>query len=312
MGSSHKTEYLIAMLDQKSIEKRKESVSKVQKLKAGVKRHELLVDGLETSYIEAGSGKPVVLLHGGEFGGNAEVCWEATIPFLAQHFRVIAPDLLGFGRTAKIMDFVDGRGRRLRHLARFLELVGASGAPCVGNSMGGMLLLFDAASPAPLLQPECIVSIAGAGALNNDSEHMQALINYDGSTSGMRKIVEALFHGRQWAADDAYVERRRESSLAPGAWEAVASARFRRPIEAEAKEPRKQSGGIIYEKVTVPTLVIAGANDKLKPQGWWNELTDAIPDSRSVVITEAGHCPQLEQPEAVNKVLLDFLTQSGS
>ncbi|MGN7712658.1 alpha/beta fold hydrolase [Agrobacterium radiobacter] len=268
-----------------------------------IERHELLVDGLETSYLEAGAGKPVVLLHGGEFGGNAEICWEATIPALAQHFRVLAPDLLGFGKTAKIMDFVDGRSRRLRHLARFLELVGATGAPCVGNSMGGMLLLFDAASSMPVLRPERIVSIAGGGALNNN-DHMQALLDYDGSIAGMQKIVASLFHGESWAADEAYIERRRQSSLAPGAWEAVAAARFRRPVEVQEARDRSE---IAYDRIVVPTLIIAGANDKLKPEGWWNAVAGAIPGARSIVVSEAGHCPQLEQPDIVNEILIDFL-----
>ncbi|MFK0206308.1 alpha/beta fold hydrolase [Agrobacterium sp. NPDC090283] len=274
-------------------------------VQSNIIRHELLVDGLETSYLEAGQGKPVVLLHGGEFGGNAEICWEATIPALAQDFRVLAPDLLGFGKTAKIMDFVDGRGRRLRHLARFLELVGATGAPCVGNSMGGMLLLFDAASSTPVLRPERIVSIAGGGALN-DNEHMQALLDYDGSITGMRKIVASLFHAESRATDEAYVERRRESSLAPGAWEAVAAARFRRPVEVQEARERSE---IAYDRITAPTLIIAGANDKLKPEGWWDIVAGAISGAQSIVVSEAGHCPQLEQPNLVNKVLIDFLTR---
>lgn len=267
-------------------------------------RHEILVDGLETSYLEAGSGKPVVLLHGGEFGADAELCWEATIPALAQRFRVLAPDLLGFGRTAKVVDFVDGRGRRLRHLARFLELLGAVGAPCVGNSMGGMLLLFDAGSLMPLLRPEKIVSIAGGGALLTTSPHVEALFAYDGSSSAMRRIVEALFHDESWARDDAYVERRRKSSLAPGAWEAVAAARFRRPEDTRAMRSLTASSP---RSINVPTLIMAGANDKLKPAGWWNALTETIPESQHVVIPESGHCPQLEQPALVNASLASFL-----
>lgn len=270
-----------------------------------IERHELLVDGLETSFLEAGQGPPVVLLHGGEFGGSAEVCWEATIPALARHFRVIAPDILGFGQSAKIVDFIDGRGRRLRHLARFLECVDAAGAACVGNSMGGMLLLSDAASAAPLLRPERIVSIAGGGALN-DNEAMRALLDYDGSAAGMRRIVDALFHGPAWAADEAYVERRRQSSLSPGAWEAVAAARFRRPVAVQAPHERAE---IDYTRIAVPTLIVAGAEDKLKPPGWWQALTRAIPDSRSVVIPDAGHCPQIEHPGTVNRILIDFLMQ---
>lgn len=267
-------------------------------------RREISVDGLETSYLEAGSGPPLVLLHGGEFGGEAEVCWEATIPALAGHFRVLAPDLLGFGRTAKVVDFIDGRMRRLRHLARFVELMGATGAPCVGNSMGGMLLLFDAASQRPLLSPASIVTIAGGGALV-DSEHTQALFDYDGSLESMRKVVTALFHGEHWAQDDNYVARRRASSLTPGAWEAVAAARFRRPKDLQ--ETRAPSG-IDYSRIKTRTLIIAGENDKIKPHGWWTELTSQMADAAVQVVPLAGHCPQIEHPAVVNKALIEFLT----
>ena len=271
-----------------------------------VERKELLVDGIETSFLEAGAGEPVVLLHGGEFGGDAEGCWEATIPALARHFRVLAPDLLGFGRTAKIVDFVDGRMRRLRHLARFIDLVGAVSAPCVGNSMGGMLLLFDAGSAEPLLRPRKIVSIAGGGALT-ESAHTDALFAYDGSIASMRRVIEALFHGEQWPNDDSYVERRRAISLAPGAWEAVAAARFRRP--ADQTDARPRSSGIAYGRIAADTLVIAGEKDKIKPWGWWEELIGQIERARVVLIPDAGHCPQIEQPEEVNRVLLDFLLE---
>ena len=269
-----------------------------------VHRHDIVVDGLETSFLEAGSGEPVVLLHGGEFGGEAEICWEATIPALARSYRVLAPDLLGFGRTAKVVDFVDGRMRRLRHLARFIEQVDAVGAPCIGNSMGGMLALFDAASDRPLLRPRCIVTIAGGGALLTDSPHVAALFDYDGSTEAMRRVVAALFDGEAWASDDAYVERRRETSLAPGAWEAVAAARFRRPAALQAT---RMPSGIAYERISARTLIVAGGKDKIKPDGWWEELTSRMADTEVVVVPDAGHCPQLEQPGIVNAALLRFL-----
>ncbi len=68
-----------------------------------------VIDGLATHYLEAGHGDPVILLHGGEFGVSAEIGWEATIPALAERYRVLAPDMLGFGRSAKVIDFNDGR-----------------------------------------------------------------------------------------------------------------------------------------------------------------------------------------------------------
>ena len=83
-----------------------------------------VIDGLSTSYLEAGHGDPVVLLHGGEFGISAEIGWEATIPALAERYRVLAPDMLGFGQSAKVIDFNDGRGMRIRHIARFCAELG--------------------------------------------------------------------------------------------------------------------------------------------------------------------------------------------
>ena len=89
-----------------------------------IQRRTAVIDGLLTSYLEAGHGDPVVLLHGGEFGISAEIGWEATIPALAERYRVLAPDMLGFGQSAKVIDFNDGRGMRIRHIARFCAELG--------------------------------------------------------------------------------------------------------------------------------------------------------------------------------------------
>ena len=116
-----------------------------------IHRKTISVDGLVTSYLEAGEGDPVVLLHGGEFGAGAELGWERNIAALAALYRVLAPDQLGFGQSAKVVDFVDGRGMRIRHVARFCELLGVESAHFVGNSMGAINLLVDGTSDRPLL-----------------------------------------------------------------------------------------------------------------------------------------------------------------
>ncbi len=59
-----------------------------------IHRKTMSVDGLVTSYLEAGEGDPVVLLHGGEFGASAELGWERNIAALAARYRVLAPDQL--------------------------------------------------------------------------------------------------------------------------------------------------------------------------------------------------------------------------
>src|SRR6201996_5452546 len=121
----------------------------------------MLVDGLTTSYLEAGEGDPVVLLHGGEFGGSAELGWERNIAALATRYRVLAPDMLGFGQSAKVVDFVDGRGMRIRHVARFCELLGIRSAHFVGNSMGAINLLTDATAQTPLLPVRSLSIVCG-------------------------------------------------------------------------------------------------------------------------------------------------------
>ncbi len=266
-------------------------------------RRSIDVDGLVTGYLEAGEGDPVVLLHGGEFGASADLGWERTIGALGAHYRVLAPDMLGYGHSAKVVDFVDGRGLRIRHVARFCEVMGVDSAHFVGNSMGAINLLTDLTSDVPALPVRSLALICGGGTIQRN-EHADALYEYDASVEGMRRIVTALFFDPGYPADDDYVERRHASSTAPGAWEAIAAARFRRPGETPPPTPSAERA---YERIAVPTLVIEGGGDKLLPAGWAADIAGRIADGRSAVVDAAGHCPQIEQPAVVNELLLRFI-----
>ena len=140
---------------------------------------------------------------------------------------------------------------------------GSQTAHFVGNSMGAINLFVDATSESPLLPARSLVMICGGGEIQRN-EHSAALYDYDATLPGMRRIVEALFFDPAFPNDDAYVQRRYESSIAPGAWEALAAARFRRP---GLEPPPLPSSKRPYERIAVPTLVVEGACDKLLP-GW--------------------------------------------
>lgn len=271
-------------------------------------RKSVIVDGLVTGYLEAGAGDPVVLLHGGEFGATADLGWERTIGALAGRYRVLAPDMLGYGQSAKVVDFVDGRGLRIRHLARFCTVMGVDRAHFVGNSMGAINLLTDATSDAPVLPVRSLTLICGGGEIQRN-EHTDALYDYDVTVDGMRRIVTALFSDPAYPADDEYVGRRHASSIAPGAWEAIAAARFRRP---GLSPPATPSTVRAYHRITVLTLVIEGSGDKLLPPGWAADVAARIEHGRSAVVDGAGHCPQIERPEVVNALLLEFLEGSST
>ncbi len=268
------------------------------------------VDGIRTHYLEAGDGPPLVLLHSGEFGASAELSWEYMIPLLTAHFRIIAPDWLGFGKTAKIHDFESKRARMCWHIARFVEVMALDRAHFVGNSMGGTFLLQMASEQPCRLLIDRMVAISGGGFVPANA-HRQRLLDYDGSETSMTEVLEAIFEEPVWYRDPAYIKRRHEISIAPGAWESVAAARFRSPVAP----PRSDFGNVDttpYGNITAPTLIIAGARDKLRLPGYADDLVRQIPGARLTLFEDAGHCPNIEQPEATAAALLEFLLDKPS
>ncbi len=263
------------------------------------------VGGLRTHYVEAGDGpRTVVLLHSGEFGASAELCWEYNIAAFAEHFRVVAPDWLGYGETDKVHDFVSKSDRMIRHMAAFLQLLTIDAAYFVGTSMGGTRLVQEAARPAPRLPIEAMVLVSGGGFVP-DNAHRRALLGYDGTTEGMRAILRACFADDSWAADDTYVARRLASSLVPGAWEAAAAARLKAPNVA----PRPDFGQVDttdYEHISVPTLAFAGAKDLLREPGYHHAL-QRIPGARVELLDDAGHLLNIERAERFNAATVRFL-----
>ncbi len=186
------------------------------------------VDGLRTHYFDEGEGPTLLLFHGGEFGCAAELSWEFMLPELARTHRVIAPDWLGFGRTAKVHDFESGSTRRALHMRRFIDALGIESADIVGSSMGGTnaakMLGADLSS-----LPARTLTLIGAGGFSPDNEARAKLTGYDCSRESMQELLWALFHSPRWYDDEDYLEKRWQLSLLPGAWEATAAARFKIP-----------------------------------------------------------------------------------
>jgi pimeloyl-ACP methyl ester carboxylesterase len=269
-----------------------------------VRSRYLDVGGIRTHYLDAGDGPPVVLLHSGEFGGSAELCWEFNIGPLARDFRVIAPDWLGFGGTDKLRDFVSGSDRMIRHMSAFLQSMAIEQADFAGASMGATMLLREAARPGCRFPIRRLV-VASGGGFVPDNEERRRLLSYDGTPEAMRAILRANFHDPAWAQDDAYVKRRVEASLAPGAWEAIAAARLKPPT-VPPRSDFGQPDTIAYERIPYPTLAVAGAEDKLRLPGY-HEALGRIRDSRIVVLAEAGHLLNIEKAGEFNGLVRQFL-----
>ena len=264
------------------------------------------VGGIRTHYLEAGDGPVLVLFHSGEFGASAELTWEHNIPALAERFRVIAPDWLGFGETDKLYDFISGAERRMRHLVAFLEVMDVKRADFAGASMGGTALVREAASERCRLPIRRMVLSSGGGYVP-DNEWRRRLLGYDGTVEAMREILRANFHSPAWAEDDEYVQRRVRASLAPGAWEVINAARLKAP-NVSPRSTFGQPDETPYENVKAPTLIFAGAEDKLREPGYHAVMAERIPNARAVVLENAGHLLNIEKAEEFNRVTIEFLS----
>ena len=260
------------------------------------------IDGVDTHYLEAGRGTPLVLLHSGEFGGCSELSWERNIDALASSFHVFAPDWVGFGKTEKLFSFDDMWGFRVRHIAAFVKAMGIDKAHFIGNSMGGTMLLAVAASETPAWPLDRIIAIAGGGNVP-DNAARQILNSYDGTREHMRKIVEAVFMDPAIHKDEDYITRRNDLARAHGAWECTAAVRFKAPWATRSAMPEKPD----YSKLACPTLLVTGEKDSLRDPGFGEALQKEIPGSMLHVIKGAGHCPHIEKPGEFNEVALRFL-----
>ncbi|QSR36198.1 alpha/beta hydrolase [Marinobacterium iners] len=248
----------------------------------------LNADGIETRYLEAGEGSPVILIHGGGAGAESEGNWKGVIPILAENFKVYAVDMIGFGKTAK-PKIEYSQQIRTKHLVSFIKALGLEGkVSLVGNSMGGATALGVCVERPELVKN--LVLMGSAGLVVELHEDLKPIVNYDFTETGMYKLVEALTND-DFQIDPKMVKKRVEYALDAETREAYAST----------MTWIKQQGGLFYpdeyiEKVKVPTLVVQGKEDKVVPITTAYKFLDLIEDSWGYIIPNCGHWAMIEHP----------------
>jgi 2-hydroxymuconate-semialdehyde hydrolase len=121
----------------------------------------------------------------------------------------------------------------------------------------------------------------------------------------MRRIIQVMFVDPKWSSDEAYLDRRWEMALVPGAWEATSAARFKAPFrDASGKRERDN---IDYGQIRVPTLVMAGKLDCLREPGYADTFVPQIPRASLHKFENAGHMGNIECAEEFNERVLSFL-----
>lgn len=166
---------------------------------------------IDTFYLEAGSGDPVVLLHGSGPGVSGWANWQHTIPGLAEHFRVIAPDTVGYGATSRPGDIVYSLRTWSDHILGLLDVLELDRVSLVGNSLGGRMALDLAERHPERISRMVLMGSPGVGMTVTDG--LKALRAYEPSLENMRALLLDYFAVNPSIITDELVRIRYEASL---------------------------------------------------------------------------------------------------
>jgi 2-hydroxymuconate-semialdehyde hydrolase len=264
--------------------------------------HTIDVDGIETHYHDAGSGRAVLLLHGSGPGVSAWANWRLVIPELAAHFRVIAPDQIGFNQTRPPENVRYGRGVWTQHALRLMEALEIESYDVVGNSMGGAIAFSMAAA-----RPERIGRIVAMGTMGVAHElppGLDEVWGYEPSVESMRRLIQ-LFAFDQSIATDELVQLRYQASIASGIQEAFSSM-FPAPRQRWLDDLALRRDEL--EAIEHAVLLVHGWNDRVVPPTSSLALMDLLPDVRLHVFGQCGHWVMIEQTRPFNELVARFLS----
>lgn len=269
----------------------------------GYDSHFVDAGGIRTHYLEAGDGRPVILIHGGGPGADGYGNWHSCLPLFAGHFHAIAVDMPGFGRTHKPdpASFVYSQDARTAHMTAFIEELDLGPVTLIGNSMGGITSLGVA-----IQRPELVkkLILMGPAAIKFEiPPALLPLLNYDGTTEGMIRIIRALTN-ESYAMDQALLRYRVELANDPDT----------RRAQGAIMQWIKQQHGLYLEedlirKTRAPTLVVGGKTDPIVTPAQIFRLLELIDNSWGYVIPHCGHWVMMERPDEFCAVCTRFILQ---
>lgn len=258
---------------------------------------EAVVFGQKIKYVEAGSGPVVVLLHG--LGGNS-TNWVFNTPALAQKFRVIVPDQVGFGQSDK--PFINYRiGTYVDFLDKFLAELKVERATLVGNSMGGWVAaLYTLKYPSKV---ERLVLVDAAGFAPPKEFDLNALAGLNPSTRDeMKRLANLVFFNPMFKSDAA-VDVLLAQRLSAGDGYTI-----QRLVESIYRGDDMLDGKLSAIKQSV--LIVWGREDGLTPLAREGErFKRELPSAQMLVFDSCGHVPQVEKAAEFNAAVLKFLSQ---
>jgi 2-hydroxymuconate-semialdehyde hydrolase len=261
----------------------------------------VIANGITTNYHDVGSGKPVLLIHGSGPGVSAWANWRLTIPSLAQKYRVIAPDMVGFGYTQRPDSFDYNMDVWIDHAIGLLDALGLEKVSVVGNSFGGALALGLAIRHTDRVDK--LVLMGSVGVPFTITEGLDKVWGYTPSIENMRELLDIFAYDRALVTDE-LAELRYRASIQPGFQESFSSM-FPAPRQqcVDAMTFRNEQIAAIQHQ----TLIIHGREDKVIPFDNALALFKLIASSELHGFGQCGHWTQIEHAARFNMLIGEFL-----
>ena len=265
------------------------------------------VEGVSVHYQEAGevTNPPLLLLHG--FASSTLVWSRVFLKLADAGFRVIVPDLLGYGYTGKPRNGEYTIKGQAKLIVGLLDALGLDQATLVGSSYGGAI-----AATCALDYPERIKRLVLVGAVNNNRPLQFRLMRVFGSKVvgdvvsplliGSRRLLrrrmKRVYDRHKWVLDEDRVQARHLPLRAASTQRAIINTVRRWDADRISRDAHL---------ISQPTLILWGDNDPEIPLADGERLHDEIAGSRLVVFNNCGHLPHEEYPEAFVELVTQFV-----
>jgi pimeloyl-ACP methyl ester carboxylesterase len=269
----------------------------LREVSANLEIKTVTVDGQKIVYADNGRKAPaIVLVHG--FGAN-RTSWYGVVKELGRHYRVIVPDMPGFGQSSHLSNASYDISRQAARLDGFFAAVGAANPILVGNSLGGYVSAYYAATrPGKIAS---LVLIDSAGVTSPELSDLAKFLR-----QGTNVLIPEHSEDVTLLLQFAYYKppfipkpfRRAVGNemIAAKSW----NEKIWRDMEAS---PRLDS---LLTNITAKTLVIWGDHDRIIHPGTAAVFTNGIRGSELLVVSNCGHVPQMERPKETAEAIIGF------
>lgn len=256
-------------------------------------------------YLDYGEGEPIVLIHG--LGGSWQ-WWLENIPVLGRSNRVIAVDMPGFGNSEPLVapfEF-DVYTHTLEALVDQLEL---DRVVIVGHSLGGLM-----ATRFALEHPDRLAGLVlvDAGGIALSPWRLQLIVHGFLLFNAIfrRPVIHRAFAQRPGLRRLLFRAGTKDASTLSGQLAGEILPLMVSPGFADGVVAGGKAAAVTgAERITTPTLLIWGRDDRILPVAQAEELASSLPDARLVVLDGVGHCPMFERPDEFNRALGRFAAE---